>query len=232
MTTIPAARRRRRPPARRRLPIHGWHPSRLARREALWGFLFISPWLIGFFVFTLAPMIASLGFTFTNVSLAQEEPLAFVGLHNWQTHAGRRADLGVPGRHLPVRPAPAADRDDPPAVARDCAQRPGPQGAGRLPRPVLPALRDPVRVGRPHLAGDAQPRDGLAERLPALHRHREPAQLAQRLRPSSTRRSCSSASGASGRRSSSTWPACAGSRPSSTTPPTSTAPGGGARCAT
>jgi ABC-type sugar transport system permease subunit len=59
--------------------------SPLARREALWGYLFISPWVIGFLVFTLAPMVASLGFTFTNLSLAQEQPLAFVGLHNWQT---------------------------------------------------------------------------------------------------------------------------------------------------
>lgn len=58
--------------------------SPLARREALWGYLFISPWLIGFLVFTLAPMVASLGFTFTNLSLAQEQPLAFVGLRNWQ----------------------------------------------------------------------------------------------------------------------------------------------------
>jgi len=74
--------------SRRRLPIHGWHPSRLTRREALWGYLFISPWLIGFLVFTLAPMMASLIFTFTNVSLAQEEPLAFIGLHNWQTMLG------------------------------------------------------------------------------------------------------------------------------------------------
>jgi multiple sugar transport system permease protein len=60
----------------------------LARREALWGYLFISPWIIGFLWFTLGPMLASLAFTFTNINLAQETPLAFVGLKNWQTLLG------------------------------------------------------------------------------------------------------------------------------------------------
>lgn len=58
--------------------------SPLQRREALWGLAFLSPWLIGFLIFTLLPMIATLGFTFTNVNLAQEEPLQFVGLRNYR----------------------------------------------------------------------------------------------------------------------------------------------------
>ncbi len=62
--------------------------SRLARREAFWGYVFISPWIVGFLVFVLGPMIASLLFTFTNINLAQETPLAFVGLKNWQTLLG------------------------------------------------------------------------------------------------------------------------------------------------
>jgi multiple sugar transport system permease protein len=56
----------------------------LARREALWGVVFLSPWLVGFLVFTLAPMLAALGFTFTNINLSQEQPLQFVGLENYQ----------------------------------------------------------------------------------------------------------------------------------------------------
>ena len=56
----------------------------LARREALWGLTFLSPWLIGFLIFTLIPMVATLGFTFTNINLTQEEPLQFVGLTNYQ----------------------------------------------------------------------------------------------------------------------------------------------------
>jgi multiple sugar transport system permease protein len=83
--------------------------SPLARREAFWGYLFISPWVIGFLWFVLGPMIASLGFTFTNINLAQEEPLGFVGLRNYQTLVGDQqawAALGVTVRfaliQLPV----------------------------------------------------------------------------------------------------------------------------------
>jgi multiple sugar transport system permease protein len=56
----------------------------LARREARWGLLFLSPWIIGFLAFTLLPMIATLAFTFTNVDLTQQDPLRFVGLENYQ----------------------------------------------------------------------------------------------------------------------------------------------------
>ena len=79
-TTRPRFRRLRLPRFRSLPP--------LTRREALLGYLFISPWLIGFFLFTLAPMIASLAFTFSNIALDQQEPLAFVGLRNWQTLLG------------------------------------------------------------------------------------------------------------------------------------------------
>jgi multiple sugar transport system permease protein len=60
--------------------------SALARREARWGYLFLSPWIAGFLLLTLAPMVATLVFTFTNINLAQgqEEPLRFVGLHNYE----------------------------------------------------------------------------------------------------------------------------------------------------
>jgi len=57
--------------------------SGLARREALWGLAFISPWLIGFLFLTLAPMIATFVFTFTNINLIQDRPLQFVGLDNY-----------------------------------------------------------------------------------------------------------------------------------------------------
>jgi ABC-type sugar transport system permease subunit len=59
-------------------------PHGLAWRRARWGYLFIAPWLIGFLAFTLVPMVATLGFTFTNINLNQEEPLRFVGLANYQ----------------------------------------------------------------------------------------------------------------------------------------------------
>ena len=55
----------------------------LARREARQGLLFISPWILGFLMFTAFPMVATLAFTFLNITLAQEEPLRFVGLDNY-----------------------------------------------------------------------------------------------------------------------------------------------------
>jgi multiple sugar transport system permease protein len=67
--------------APRRLALPRLTP--LARREARQGLLFISPWIVGFLLFTLFPMVATLAFTFLNVTLAQEEPLRFVGLDNY-----------------------------------------------------------------------------------------------------------------------------------------------------
>jgi len=40
------------------------------RREALAGYLFITPWIIGFLVFTLGAMIYSLVISFTHYNLA------------------------------------------------------------------------------------------------------------------------------------------------------------------
>ncbi len=57
--------------------------SGLAWRRARWGYVFIAPWIIGFLLFTLFPMIATFAFTFTNINLAQGEPLRFVGLKNY-----------------------------------------------------------------------------------------------------------------------------------------------------
>jgi len=60
------------------------HLSPLERREALQGYLFISPWLIGFVVFTLLPMVAALIFSFTNIEITGGDALRFVGLENYQ----------------------------------------------------------------------------------------------------------------------------------------------------
>jgi ABC-type sugar transport system permease subunit len=57
----------------------------LARREARQGLLFIAPWIVGFVVFTALPMLATFAFTFLNITLRQDEPLAFVGLDNYVT---------------------------------------------------------------------------------------------------------------------------------------------------
>jgi ABC-type sugar transport system permease subunit len=70
--------------ARRGLKRLRWSRlSPLARREARQGYLYILPWILGFLAFTLIPMVATLVMSFLNVTLAQEEPLRFVGLDNY-----------------------------------------------------------------------------------------------------------------------------------------------------
>jgi multiple sugar transport system permease protein len=69
----------------------------IARREALFGYAFISPWLIGFLIFTLLPMIATIVFSVTNLRLGNDNT-SFVGLQNYVTAFGDRQvwqSLGV-----------------------------------------------------------------------------------------------------------------------------------------
>ena len=58
------------------------HRSPMRRREALEGVLWISPWIIGFTVFTLGPMIASLYLSFTRYKIG--DTAAWIGLANYQ----------------------------------------------------------------------------------------------------------------------------------------------------
>src|SRR5687768_12586651 len=51
------------------------------RREAIEGFLYITPWIIGFLVFTLGPMVASLYLSFTRYNILR--PPTFIGLENY-----------------------------------------------------------------------------------------------------------------------------------------------------
>lgn len=81
MTTIPRSPVALRLPRRPRLSPLAWH-------EARWGLIFLSPWIIGFFAFTLFPMVATFLFTLTNINLNQATPLRFVGLDNYARALG------------------------------------------------------------------------------------------------------------------------------------------------
>lgn len=70
----------------------------LQRERRLWGWIFLSPWVIGFVVFTAAPIIASLVFSFTNFNLVNRDATAFIGLGNFQrlfTDPVLKVSLGV-----------------------------------------------------------------------------------------------------------------------------------------
>ena len=55
----------------------------LRRREAIQGFLFVSPWVVGLVVFIIGPVIASLYLSLTNYNILN--PPVFVGLKNYVT---------------------------------------------------------------------------------------------------------------------------------------------------
>ena len=55
--------------------------SAAARRRQLIGLLFVSPWLIGFMLWTIYPLISSLYYSFTRYDLLR--PPVFIGLKNY-----------------------------------------------------------------------------------------------------------------------------------------------------
>lgn len=56
--------------------------SALRRREALTGYLFIAPWLLGFLLFTAGPMLFSLYASFTNYDITSR--FRWIGLENYR----------------------------------------------------------------------------------------------------------------------------------------------------
>jgi len=67
-------------PLRSAKPI--WRISQY-RQQQLWGLVFLSPWVLGFLIFTFFPMIASLYFSFTDYNLNRVNEYSFVGLRNY-----------------------------------------------------------------------------------------------------------------------------------------------------
>ena len=57
----------------------GTSPTRA--REAVWGIVFASPWLLGLLLFTLGPIVASLALSFTEYSILSTPK--FIGLDNY-----------------------------------------------------------------------------------------------------------------------------------------------------
>jgi len=56
--------------------------SRTVKRKILLGLIFISPWLIGFVLFTIYPLVSSMYYSLTNYDLLR--PPVFVGLENYK----------------------------------------------------------------------------------------------------------------------------------------------------
>lgn len=67
---------------RHRLPKPDKHLS-LRKYEAKVGLLFLLPWLVGFLLFKAVPILAALGFSFTNFKMIEPEKTRFIGLANY-----------------------------------------------------------------------------------------------------------------------------------------------------
>ena len=65
------------PPSRSRWRL------RPSTREAIWGYVFIGPWLLGLALFTAGPIIASLVMSLTNFDLLHADQTKFIGLDNY-----------------------------------------------------------------------------------------------------------------------------------------------------
>jgi multiple sugar transport system permease protein len=59
-----------------------------SRREAVWGLVFVAPWIIGFLLFLVGPLIASFVISLTDFNLVRPEAVKFVGLNNYSRMAG------------------------------------------------------------------------------------------------------------------------------------------------
>src|SRR5205085_3247858 len=59
-----------------------WHMT-ASRRQALWGIVFIGPWIVGFALFTIGPLVASLVLSFTDFNLVRPDATQFIGLDNY-----------------------------------------------------------------------------------------------------------------------------------------------------
>ncbi len=57
------------------------HTISLARREAIWAYLLISPWIVGFIIFTGGPMLVSLGLSLADYNITSTPQ--FIGLVNY-----------------------------------------------------------------------------------------------------------------------------------------------------
>lgn len=56
----------------------------LQAKQRLWGWIFLSPWILGLLLFNAIPIVASLLFSFTDFKLNEPDSIDWVGLQNYQ----------------------------------------------------------------------------------------------------------------------------------------------------
>jgi multiple sugar transport system permease protein len=56
----------------------------LERSQRRWGWIFLSPWIIGFIAFYFLPIVASFVFTFLDFDSRNPDAMKYIGLENYQ----------------------------------------------------------------------------------------------------------------------------------------------------
>lgn len=56
----------------------------LQKKEALWGLVFLSPWITGFILLYFLPMLASFGFSLLDFNPVVPDQARFIGFENWR----------------------------------------------------------------------------------------------------------------------------------------------------
>ena len=151
----------------------------LARREALWGYLFISPWIFGFLVPDPGPGHRDVHL---HVPEPAPEPAAAGSVRRprqLRRTAQRPARVGCALRHAPLRRDRAARRTHPSLRPRAPAEQQARARVAVHPDALLHAVHHPVRRRSLRLGQHAQRRAGMAERALGLGRHPGPG-LAER----------------------------------------------------
>lgn len=77
----------------------------IAHREQMWGYIFISPWIVGFILFTLLPMAAAFLFSFTDFDLRRPDDIHFIGFQNYErllSDAGVTHSLAITVRFIAI----------------------------------------------------------------------------------------------------------------------------------
>jgi multiple sugar transport system permease protein len=62
----------------------GVRMTKIQRKEAQWGLIFLTPWMIGFLAFYFLPMLASFVFSLMNFNPAVPGDTTFIGFENWK----------------------------------------------------------------------------------------------------------------------------------------------------
>lgn len=65
--------------------------SAMRRREALIGLAFLSPWLLGFVLFKLVPILLSFAYSLTDFDMREPKAIQFIGLENYFRFLGDSA---------------------------------------------------------------------------------------------------------------------------------------------